>query len=173
MAGRREGVGGETVKKLVLIMRGIPGSGKSTWIKNNYPEAEVFSADHYFIVNGIYVFDKDKIQEAHKKCFSLFLMRTQCLDEAGDIVYGDDKDFILAIDNTGLRNWEISPYVSLASTYGYEVKVVRLNTPPMVAASRNIHGVPPSTVNRMAKSIESSLPWWNEEVVEYKESDSE
>jgi predicted kinase len=40
------------MNKNVYVMMGVPGSGKSTWIRNNVPGALVASADHYFeIIN--------------------------------------------------------------------------------------------------------------------------
>lgn len=56
----------ETPKHLILV-RGLPGSGKSTFahaIWNNYAICE---ADQYFInkETGEYVFDGSKIKDAH------------------------------------------------------------------------------------------------------------
>lgn len=46
----------------VIIMRGVPGSGKSTYVRNRYPEARVVSADRYFTdpATGEYRFDASK-----------------------------------------------------------------------------------------------------------------
>ena len=32
-----------------IILRGPAGSGKSTWVEKNCPDAVVVSADHFFI----------------------------------------------------------------------------------------------------------------------------
>jgi hypothetical protein len=37
-----------------VITRGLPGSGKSTYIKNNYPDVVACSADNAFMKNGVY-----------------------------------------------------------------------------------------------------------------------
>jgi hypothetical protein len=80
----------ETVKmlaqasgKIVYIMRGVSGSGKSTWIANKIRELErlrlfvqppvrtaVCSADDFFVhpSTGNYVYDPRKIGEAHMSC---------------------------------------------------------------------------------------------------------
>ena len=43
----------------VIVMQGVSGSGKSTYIKNNLPNATVVSADHFFVnaVTGVYEFN--------------------------------------------------------------------------------------------------------------------
>lgn len=42
----------------IIIMQGVSGSGKSTYIKSTFPAATVVSADHFFInaATGIYEF---------------------------------------------------------------------------------------------------------------------
>ena len=55
--------------KYLIILRGIPGAGKSTCAnvlsENAYP---IFSADDFFIVDGEYVFNADKLHQAHAQC---------------------------------------------------------------------------------------------------------
>ena len=61
---------------LVIIMRGIPGAGKSTLTRRLRETAEavgrevvVCSADDYFLDNrGVYRFNPSKIGDAHKSC---------------------------------------------------------------------------------------------------------
>lgn len=52
----------------ILILRGTNSAGKSTFanlIKSFYPETIICSADDYFIKNGIYEWEKEKIGHAH------------------------------------------------------------------------------------------------------------
>jgi tRNA uridine 5-carbamoylmethylation protein Kti12 len=53
--------------KILYIVRGIPGSGKTTFAKSlNCP---VFEADMFFVNSqGIYNFDYTKIKDAHAWC---------------------------------------------------------------------------------------------------------
>jgi len=141
--------------KTVVVLRGVPGSGKSTYIKTNYPLASVCSADDFFLdKNGKYVWDPKKIDSAHSTCLRKFLHNLQSGLET------------VVVDNTNVRLWEIAPYVALAKAYGYEAKIIRINIPAKTAANRNVHGVPLATVNKMIKGFERALPWWNEEVIE-------
>lgn len=148
----------------VIIMQGIPGSGKSTYIsRTRKPGDVVFSADHYFFGQAGgwgYNFDPRKLPEAHQKCLRGFLSRVRhSLPSSGDIF----------VDNTNIHAWEIAPYYSAAEAFGAEVKIVRLVcTSVGVAARRNIHGVPVDVVERMARDLllRGSLPrhWKVEEV---------
>ncbi|OXB58068.1 hypothetical protein ASZ78_008408 [Callipepla squamata] len=55
--------------KTLLLLRGLPGSGKSTLarqLKCDYPSAVVLSTDDFFSRNGVYVFDPDFLEDAHK-----------------------------------------------------------------------------------------------------------
>jgi predicted kinase len=56
--------------KLILI-RGLPGSGKTTLAESiaSVSEAEHFEADMYFMKDGVYCFDKNQIGVAHKWCY--------------------------------------------------------------------------------------------------------
>ena len=58
----------------VLIMRGLPGSGKTfranEMIGNSLNVAHV-SADHFFMVDGKFKYDASKAQEARTHCFTV------------------------------------------------------------------------------------------------------
>jgi hypothetical protein len=66
--------GGSQVTREVVIMRGLPGSGKTTFVGANFAESEVCSADAFFKrgANG-YAFDFERIGEAHYACMAAFL----------------------------------------------------------------------------------------------------
>lgn len=131
----------------VTILRGISGSGKSTFAKENYPSAVVCSADDYFMVDGEYKFDFTKLSQAHGTCFK---KAAEALEFGQDVV----------VDNTNTQVWEMSPYVLLAQSYNAEIEIVLLDCPASVAAVRNCHGVPTAAVEGMAERMEDPLPFW-------------
>lgn len=140
--------------KRLFIMRGTSGAGKSTWVRNvvetEKTPVEVCSADDYFLQDGKYTFDLTKIGEAHKACFSKFLMAVS-----------SDKPIVI-VDNTGIKVWEISPYVLAGETFGYDVKIVEVKAPLNLCCERNVHGVPAYEIGRMAESMrrETLPPMW-------------
>jgi predicted kinase len=151
----------------VVLLRGTSGSGKSTYIKEHYPNAIVCSADHYFMKDGEYKFNPTLLPEAHKFCLRKFIA---CIEDA-TTTYGPNQFFRaaeiqhLVVDNTNTQLWEISPYLSIAQAYGLEVEIVHCVCSPQVATERNAHGVPLKTIEAMAKRFEKLMPWWPKEIV--------
>lgn len=142
----------------VIITSGIPGAGKSTWIRRNTNPwmTEVFSADDYFVdESGRYLFQPEKLSEAHGNCLRRFSQRLIALATAED----DCCPVTLVVDNTNISAWEIAPYYSLASAWGIPVRIVRLIADENIAHSRNIHGVEREKVAKMNEKLcRSSLP---------------
>lgn len=132
----------------VIVMRGIPGSGKSTWIKNNVPDAVVCSADLYFMQTGEYKFDPSKLGSAHAWCRLAYEVALR------------DNEPVVVVDNTNTTNKEMAFYIEKAEASGYDIVIVQLNTPADVAAARNVHGVPAEKVQQMAARMQELRPEW-------------
>ncbi|MCK5115823.1 MAG: ATP-binding protein [Candidatus Aegiribacteria sp.] len=148
----------------IYIMRGLPGAGKSTWARENYPQAHVCSADNYFLdEEGVYRFDRALISEAHASCLRGFA-------EILASIASDPANFpeAVIVDNTAIKAWEISPYYNLARAYGHDPRIVHVKCDAGAAHSRNIHGVPLERVEKMDDSLASEeLPvFWTVEIVE-------
>lgn len=142
--------------KRVTIMRGLPGSGKSTWVLNNRAKACFFSADHYHYVDKVYKFNPAKAAWAHNQCLRSYLLHLLSHSE-GEVV----------VDNTNITQWEISPYYRAAEALEWEVEIIRIECDPFTAARRNIHEVPTEKIFQMYQNLrESRLPLqWKECVV--------
>ena len=134
----------------VIIMRGVSGSGKSTYIKEHFSDAVVVSADKYFMKDGKYNFDATKLGSAHGQCRARFKAALQ----AGKP--------LVVVDNTNTRAKEFKAYVKIAVEHYYAVRVVRLDVPLEDLYGKNVHGVPDENVKSMYDRME---PFENEEVV--------
>lgn len=130
--------------KKVKILRGISGSGKSTYAKK-HENAVVVSADHFFMKEGSYQFDYNLLGKAHSKCLILFLQNLSKGEE------------LILVDNTNTTLKEIAPYAELALAFEYEVEVVTFLIPFKKAVERNIHEVPPINIFRQMKALENSI----------------
>lgn len=146
--------------KKVFCMRGLPGSGKNTWIANKIEtdwqsvNVVVCSSDDYFVVDGVYCFDASLLGAAHKSCFQKFLL---ALSQPTD-----DKDSIVVVNNTNISLWEISPYLAVAQAMDYEFEVVEITCTVQCSILRNTHGVPSETIGAMSESMRREIipPFW-------------
>ncbi len=124
-------------QKQMIIMRGLPGSGKSTLIKQKYPNAKICSADHYFEDKK---FDPALLTNAH-----LF-----CLNQA--IKYINEEQPLIVIDNTNTKKWEFQKYIQLANENNYSIHYENVfdggKTDEELFA-RNVHNVPLHTITNM------------------------
>jgi len=151
----------------VIIMSGIPGSGKSTWAEENCPGAVVCSADSYFVGLGRN-FHPAKLPDAHRACLQRFIETLRDDYENND---GEDSDTVVIVDNTNTTAVEMAPYVAIASAYCVtEIEIVEMDCPVGLAAKRNIHNVPMRTCLRMGDNLMSlEIPrFWNVKRTEVK-----
>lgn len=136
-------------EKQVYIMRGLPGSGKSEKAKEliRGKFGLIFCTDDYFIGrDGKYRFVHTMLDSYHDKCFNAF---------ADAIKKGLSP---LVVDNVNALQWQYRRYVSIARAYGYKVTIVTMEHPePEVAATRNSHGVPVSTIHKLVHFWEADL----------------
>jgi hypothetical protein len=49
---------------MLIIVRGIAGSGKTTFVKKTFPEAAHYEADMFFEQKGEYKFDASKLKRS-------------------------------------------------------------------------------------------------------------
>jgi NEDD4-binding protein 2 len=148
----------ESMRNKVILMRGLPGSGKSTRAKElikHYEElgykVYYFSTDDFW--GNPYSFIPGKLREAHlwNQNRTMMQMINSFMDEKAVII----------IDNTNTTAWELKPYVQPAYTLGFEIEIIEPSTPwafdPEECAKRTIHSVPIETIRAMLARWEKDI----------------
>ena len=135
--------------KKLYIVRGLPGSGKSTFAEALVgSDFLVCEADKYFIVDGEYKFDATKLREAHEWC------KNRVETYMNDSLVNDQFYREIAVSNTFTQEWEMEGYYKLAEQYGYMVfSVIVENRHGGV----NQHGVPDVKLAQMKNRFEIKL----------------
>ena len=117
----------------LILVRGIPGSGKTTYVKNNLKGHRHYEADMFFNKDGKYDFDKNKLGKAHNWCFN---QTKKDLENGKKVV----------VSNTFTTAKEVNKYLKLAKDLNKKVKVIRTT-----GNYKNIHDVPKESIDRMKK----------------------
>jgi len=133
------------MKELFLI-RGCPGSGKSTLAKSI--GGIHIEADMYFMKDGEYQFDVNRLRDAH----------AWCQESTEKSMIGLNNPEIttqrVTVSNTFTQEWEMKPYFDLAEKHGYRVY-------SLIVENRhggiNEHGVPEDKLKLMKNRFEVKL----------------
>lgn len=148
--------------KLAIIMRGLPGSGKSHWIgaylaenpltdprfiNRTTPYRGICSTDRYFYQQGHYCFDVKKLTEYHQLNLVDFISAMA------------EQLPLVVCDNTNLAQWEFAAYQAAALALGYEIMIQQIGDPfdlehQKQCAERNRHQVSLHEIRRMALRFE-------------------
>lgn len=145
--------------KVMVLMRGCPGSGKSFQAINIlnlcYQNANVdefiFSADKYFIdkKTGKYIFISSKLSSAHEWTYNKAQKAVQY--EVTPVI----------IDNTNIQAWEMERYVKLAVINGYWIEIVEPVSEwawdTKMLFNKTKHSVPFDTIHLMIQRYDHSI----------------
>lgn len=133
--------------KWVIILRGIPGSGKST-VANLFGQmgAVICSTDNYHMINGEYKFNPKKLGEYHNKNLNNF------------IEYIQKETQMIIVDNTNIKRNHYLPYIEEAKANGYEIYAITF-VPQNIeeCIKRNVHGAPEDVIRRMASALQANI----------------
>jgi predicted kinase len=134
------------MEKILYIVRGIPGSGKSTFAKTL--GGKHIEADQYFVDgDGNYNFDGSKIKLAHEYC----RLKTKAWMEINKDQVSEDK---IVVSNTFTQEWEMESYFELAKEFGYSVFTIVVENRH---GGTNVHNVPEDKIEQMKNRFSIKL----------------
>ena len=139
------------MSKTLILMQGIPGSGKSTVAKKL--GGVILSTDAFWWSRGAqetYAYDATLIGVAH---------RWNQRRVAACMQINNPPINMIIVDNTHIRQAEADPYLNLARMFEYDVQVVRVECTPKIALMRNAQReaerqVPPQKIMQMYAEME-------------------
>lgn len=156
---------------VLIIMRGIPGSGKSTAAKKLVGEGVIHSTDTVIESKADYKEFFDKMFETKN-----FMPLMRAHSENNRNVMASIKAGIspIILDNTNIKANEPKALVEFALKCGYadeNIEFVEVGTAGLTAeelADRNTHGVPLEKIEKMIQSMKSVGPLTLEKVIKAK-----
>jgi predicted kinase len=138
------------MEKVAVIMRGVPGSGKSTVaniLKAMTPDnIAIHSTDDFFVRDGVYKWSADQLYRAH--------------EWNKDEFYKSVNAGVLCVvcDNTNLGAKEYKPYIQMAKSQGYKVVAVVFEPHAIgMHTERNVHNVPVDSIMNMMNKLINNM----------------
>ncbi|KAE9417939.1 hypothetical protein Angca_007348, partial [Angiostrongylus cantonensis] len=103
---------------VMVLMRGVPGSGKSHLARSLSADygGVVYSTDDFFLQNGVYQFQPEKLEEYHRN--NILRVREAMVNGIKTVV----------VDNTNIFIHHMQQYAFHAVRYCYEIFVVEPET---------------------------------------------
>jgi hypothetical protein len=140
------------MSRTLYIIRGLPGSGKSTLgqqladsymdyhPKHGGTKYHSYAADDWFTFEstGRYVFIPEELPEAHEDCRARVL---------GAMLSNVEN---ICVCNTFSQSWEAEPYIKLCELHGYTPVVLECQS-----KFDNIHNVPRESIDAMTERWEA------------------
>lgn len=138
------------MNRTLILLRGVPGAGKSTLANSIWNEYAVCEADKYFHdkATGEYRFDAAKLKDAHEWCRSE--VETRMKDNQVNPQFYPE----IVVSNTFTQEWEMQAYFDLAKQYDYLVVSLIVENRH---GGENVHGVPADKLQAMRDRFQIKL----------------
>lgn len=140
----------KTYNGTLYLIRGCSGSGKSTFAKELLKilsavgdKVVLCEADDFFMVDGKYLFDEDKLKEAHRTCAA----------KAYHAMKSKETNTVI-VSNTNTRESEFKEYLEMANIYNYRILSLVVENRH---GGENSHGVSDGKLKAQATRLRSTL----------------
>lgn len=135
-------------QKELYIVRGVPGSGKSTFAKSICKSWQHVETDMFFMRDGEYKFNPSKLKEAHQWCKDR--VHAMMRPTLWNLLFNRT----IVVSNTFTQEWEMKTFQVLARRFRYKVYTVIVENRH---GGKNQHGVPEDKLQVMKDRFEVKL----------------
>lgn len=129
------------MEKVLIICRGIPGSGKTSFAQLLGTKA-ICCADDYVTRNGVYNWKPTTVGASHDWC------QRKCRR----FMKAQVERIVVANTSTTIK--ELQPYFELAEQFNYKVFSIIIETRH---GNQNVHSVPEETLEKMRSRFSIKL----------------
>ena len=126
------------------LIRGLPGSGKSTYATSQFKDYVHLEADMWHGAMGKYTFESSEVENSHRWC-------------VGSCEFAIRSGHNVVVSNTFITIPEIAPYFVIADKYGCSIEVIS-----MKSQYARIHDVPGEVLETMKANFVS-----DEDILKY------
>lgn len=129
------------MKPKLILIRGLPGSGKTTMavaMVKEHPRMCHIETDQYFTDdNGKYNFVASELTDAHEWCQHVVM---------NNLIGGVS----VVVSNTFSRRWEMKPYLDMARQLDVQIEILEAK-----GNYTSVHDVPKHTIEAMKQRWEA------------------
>lgn len=126
----------EKKKQKFVLIRGLPGTGKST-LARTMEGFVVCEANAFFYKTGSYRFDGRLLSASHIQCQE-------------DVRWALENGENVVVANTFTELWEMDVYIKMGQEFSCEIEIIEQKV-----FFKNIHNVPDETMRRMRNKWEA------------------
>jgi len=151
---------GLKASKMLIIISGLPGSGKSSLARRLAPPHAVCTTDDY---EGLYTYSDDEYVRPvfhggvkDEKGIPM-IVHAHDWNQAEARLLMEARVGTVVIPNTNTQRWEFEPYLLMAGEYNYSAMVISLfdgGFTDAELADQNGHGVPEDVIAGMRARYE-------------------
>ena len=134
-------------KKSLILVRGVSGSGKSTFAGEFLKASFLISTDDFFMDEGEYKFNPEHLVANHQRCIDSVESEMKFRETVAEST-------TIVVHNTFTRKWEMQPYIDLASKYGYNLYTIVVENRH---ESDSLHDIPERAINDQRERFEIVL----------------
>ncbi len=136
----------------VILMRGVPGAGKTTYRREHYPDAWAIETDaHLTDADGTWRWQPERLRRIYALMHQELLAALRA------------RAPLVVIDRCHITLTSMRQTLRAARAAGADVRVVTLEVDALVAWERCVHGTPARDVSEMAARLQrESVPRWVE-----------